>query len=266
MASLDYFVATFKRDSRIEAVEPRMIAALEGGKITELYGYRGYTKERLTYAVNERTSRSLIAGTSTAAHEAAKQVFALSPQELSIARIDVQETVVVAEPDRTIVFLAPKKVYRATRVSSVNDEGETLYVGSPSSRARLRIYNKTAESGIVAENGKYLRIEIQLRDEYADKAYLKWIEGKTDEVLAFWIKKMIADKDADSLLELCRLLSVDELQIEEKDTEWMQRRKIWYEKTVIPAMAKLFLVEPEYREIAVRLLTGTNHDDKIESQ
>ena len=266
MASLDYFVATFTRDTRIEAVEPRLIAVLSGGKRTELYGYKGYTKDKLTYAINDYAARALIAGTSSAAHEAAKQVFALAPQGLSIARIDVQETVVVADPDRTIVFTSPKKKYKATRISAVNSEGETLYVGSPSSRARLRIYNKTAESGIVADNGKYLRVEIQLRDNYADEAYKKWIEGKTDEVLAFWVKKMIADKDADSLLDLCRLLSVDELQIEEKDTEWTQRRKIWYEKTVIPAMAKLFLVEPEYREIAARLLTGTNHDDKIELQ
>lgn len=263
MASLDYFVATFARDTRIEAAELRLIAALINGKITELYGYRGYTKDKLTYAINERVGRALIAGTSTSAHEAAKQVFALNPSYLSIARIDVQETITVVDPDRTIAFLTPKKSYKATRVSNVHDEGETLYIGSPASRARIRIYNKTAESGIKPDSGKYLRVEVQLRDNYADTAFQKWINGETDKVLAFWLKKMLIEKDADSLIDMCRLMSVDALDVEERDDEWIDRRKVWYEKTVVPAMAKLFLVDPNYREIAAKLLTGTTSIDRI---
>ncbi|MQJ21768.1 hypothetical protein EI020_24605, partial [Escherichia coli] len=109
------------------------------------------------------------------------------------------------------MFLSPKKVYDATRVTKVNGEGETLYVGAPKSRARLRIYNKSAEAGIEHETGKYLRIEVQLRDRYADQAYNVWLDGKPDSVLAYWVGKMLDDASARDVLNLCQTLSVQRL-------------------------------------------------------
>ncbi|MQJ21700.1 hypothetical protein EI020_24155, partial [Escherichia coli] len=205
------------------------------------------------------SARSLIARTGNSAHDAATMLYCLKPEGLSIARLDVQETVVVDNPDRTIAFLSPGKAYDATRVTKVNGEGETLYVGAPKSRARLRLYNKTAESGLSPEIGKYLRVEVQLRDRYADQAYGKWVDGKVADVLSYWIGKMLDEPSARDMLNLCKHLSVQSLgQIEQPDDEWASRRKLWFERSVVPAMAKLFLQEPDYLETAIRLLTGVN--------
>ncbi|MQL46345.1 replication initiation factor domain-containing protein [Escherichia coli] len=224
-----------------------------------LYGYSGMTHKSIRDGVSYDGSRGMIAGTGSAAHDAATMLYSLNVQGLSIARIDVQETLVVDNPDRTIMFLSPRKAYAATRISTVHGEGETLYVGAPKSRARLRLYNKTAESGLSPEIGKYLRVEVQLRDRYADQAYGKWVDGKVADVLSYWIGKMLDEPSARDMLNLCKHLSVQSLgQIEQPDDEWASRRKLWFERSVVPAMAKLFLQEPDYLETAIRLLTGVN--------
>ena len=259
MAALDYIVGTFERTTSVEAVEPHILAWLKSGKPTALYGYRGMTHEGVTYAVSMDGKRSLVAGTGSAAHDAAVLIRSHATEGLSIARLDVQETVVVDNPDRTIAFLTPRKVYKATRISAVNEPGETLYVGSPQSRARLRIYNKTAESGLKCENGEYLRIEVQLRDSYADQAYNAWLDNRTHEVLSYWIGKMLDEGSARDALNLCRVLGVESLGLPElDDKDWISRRMAWFESSVVPAMARLFLARPDYLETAVRLLTRTS--------
>ncbi|MQJ93205.1 replication initiation factor domain-containing protein [Escherichia coli] len=257
MASLDYLVATFDRNAHVEAREPNILASLAQGKPVALYGYKGMTRNNITYEVSMDGKRSMVAGTGANAHDAATMLQGLRAEGLSIARLDVQETVVVDNPDRTIMFLSPKKVYDATRVTKVNGEGETLYVGSPKSRARLRIYNKSAEAGIEHETGKYLRIEVQLRDRYADQAYNVWLDGRPDAVLAYWVGKMLDDASARDVLNLCQTLSVQRLgQGDIQDDDWIARRKMWFERSVVPAMAKLMVMEPDYLQVAIRLLAG----------
>lgn len=257
MATLDYIVATFIRTSRVEAREPHILASLANGKRTAVYGYTGMTHKSITYAISRDGRRALVAGTGSAAHEAGTLVYTLADEGLSIARLDIQETIIVDNPDRTIMFLTPKKVYGGTRVSAINGEGETLYVGSPKSRARLRVYNKSAESGLTPDQGKYLRVEVQLRDSYADQAYRLWLDGQADNVLSYWIGKMLEESSARDLHNLCKMLCVDRIgQVEPEDEDWIGRRKIWFERSVVPAMARLFLVDPDYVQVAVRLLTG----------
>lgn len=258
MAQLDYFVATLARSTAIEAVEPRILASLNEGRPIVLYGYSGMTFKKISYAVSRDGRRSLVAGTGAAAHEAAKLFFSLMDRtdDVSIARIDVQETLSIIDPDTTIVFTTPKKSYKATRIHNVNADGETLYVGSPHSRARLRLYNKTAESGVWDGDLKLLRVEVQLRDSYAETAFQKWKTGKLDEVLAFWVTKMLHEGSANDILNLCRYFQTNaDFALEDQDQDWITRRKLWFERSVVPAMAKLFLVEPEYAEVASRLLT-----------
>lgn len=264
MATLDYIVATFLRDSKAEAREPHILASLKDGKRVSLYGYSGMTHKSITYAISYDGQRGMIAGTGAAAHDAATMLYSMGYDGVSVARLDVQETVVVGNPDRTIIFLSPRKAYAATRISTVNGEGETLYVGAPKSRARLRVYNKSAESGMTAENGKYLRIEVQLRDKYADQAYRKWIDGKCDDVLSYWIGKMLDEASARDMLNLCRVLNVQVLgEPDPPDENWTDRRKMWFERSVVPAMAKLFLREPDYLQVAVRLLSGAHQASDI---
>lgn len=259
MAQLDYFVATLARTTAIEAVEPRVLASLSGGRKVVLYGYAGMTHNKISYAISRDGRRSLVAGTGAAAHEAAKLFFSLMHEtdDVSVARVDVQETLSVIDPDTTIVFTSPKRTYSAVRIHNVNKDGETLYIGSPHSRARIRIYNKTAESGVWDGDLKLLRVEVQLRDSYAETAFQKWKTGKLDEVLAFWVRKMLQEGSANDILNLCRFFQTKaDFALEDQDQDWKTRRKLWFERSVVPAMAKLFLVEPEYAEVAIRLLTG----------
>lgn len=257
MASIDYIVATFARDDHVQAIEPHILSTLSSGKKVSLYGYTGLTHNSVTYAISYNGGRAMVAGTGDRAHDAASTIQAINPSGLSVARLDIQETVIIDNPDRAIVFLTPKKVYKATRISSVNEEGETLYIGAPKSRARLRIYNKSAESGIVPESGKYLRVEVQLRDRYADLAYAKYLDGLSDQVLSYWIDQMLDASSARDLLNLCRYFCVQRLgQWTPPDESWVDRRKAWFERSVVPAMAKLLIEEPEYLETAIRLLSG----------
>jgi hypothetical protein len=57
-----------------------------------------------------------------------------------------------------------KKVFE---IKSIGEPGHTLYIGAPSSQARLRIYDKAAEQGVP---GDWLRIELQLRSKKARDA------------------------------------------------------------------------------------------------
>jgi hypothetical protein len=53
------------------------------------------------------------------------------------------------------------------RIRSLCGMGDTLYLGSPKSDCRLRIYDKAAERGV---EGPWLRFEFQVRKERADAA------------------------------------------------------------------------------------------------
>lgn len=64
------------------------------------------------------------------------------------------------------------------KVTTIKGDGEedgmTLYIGSRSSECFIRIYNKTAESRVVAPNTTVpalLRVEAELKDSYAESAY-----------------------------------------------------------------------------------------------
>lgn len=64
---------------------------------------------------------------------------------------------------------------KITVVKGVNaEDGMTIYIGSRSSESFIRIYNKTAESRVVAPNTvvpALLRVEAELKDSYAESAY-----------------------------------------------------------------------------------------------
>ena len=82
------------------------------------------------------------------AHAIARKLDRLLPVEgRSVARIDVQATLAVHDADAIIRTTVPNRRYKGTLIQTVFGKGATLYVGAPSSDARLRLYNKSAESG-----------------------------------------------------------------------------------------------------------------------
>lgn len=62
--------------------------------------------------------------------------------------------------------------------ADVGVKGRTIYIGSPSSNIRIRMYDKAVERGLVDSNGSvtehWVRVELQLRDELAAGYIAKW--------------------------------------------------------------------------------------------
>lgn len=121
---------------------------------------------------------------------------------LKINRIDIQATMVLDSSSFRTIEAASKRVdeeierilehllwFKTVNAKSVpwlerlkittiknagSEGGMTLYVGSRSSDAFIRIYNKTAEAKIVVEDlvvPSLLRVEVELKDSYAASAY-----------------------------------------------------------------------------------------------
>lgn len=258
MAHYDYLVATVEVDEYVAALEPVLAGQVEGGKTVSVHGYRLIMKDKAGYGYNRQGDRLMIAGTGSSADVAAGMLSLFRGRRISIARLDIQDTVAVDDPDRVIQFTSPAKAYKATRWSSVGEPGETLYVGSPKSDARLRLYNKTAECGLSPGNGlQYLRIEVQLRNKYADQAYAQGERGGAADVLAAWVLRFVEDKDAQYLLKLMQYHGVAQLlRLEEPEEDWIARRKAWVEVSVVPALKRLILAEPDYKDVVIRLIQG----------
>lgn len=258
MAHYDYLVATVATDDEVAALEPVLAGQVQGGRTVYLHGYRLTVKDGAGYGWSREGDRLMVVGTGSSADAAAGMLSLFRGKSISIARLDIQETVAVDDPDRIIQFTSPSPAYKASRWSAVGEPGETLYVGSPKSNARLRLYNKTAESGLTPGSGlAYLRIEVQLRNRYADQAYTQGERGGARTVLAAWVKRFLQAQDAQYLMKLMEYHGVAELiRLDEKEEDWIARRKVWVETSVIPALKKLILACPEYKSIVLDLIGG----------
>jgi hypothetical protein len=139
----------------------------------------------------------------------------------------------------------------------LHEKGTTLYVGAPTSRVRLRIYNKTAESGIVPEGGgEYVRFELQCRDQYADKAFVAVRNNMARSFYLMMLKKMI-DTYTLKLVEGAIRAADEELFVDDfpasKDDP-VARKKRWLEQSVLPALRRLLVEDKEYVDNFVKLL------------
>lgn len=167
--------------------------------------------------------------------------------DLSVARLDIQITTPVADPDAVIIHMRPPKLYKSVLYYSVYEEGATMYVGAPTSRARLRIYNKSAQSGERSTNGmRLLRVELQLRNEYADRVLRHLRSNSVDQYYMFHCKKM-CDAYVYSIVERAIgegvTISVTD---EADDDDQSARRKRWLEDTVATSIRKFALIDHEY--------------------
>lgn len=262
MTHCDYFVATFAYSERVHARLPVLyfICGIEeDAKPVTLYGARARKGNHGSVGVWD-DGRVLVVATGSDADGVARAIRTVDVEGRSIARLDLQATLPYAGADELIQKLEPSGRYQAVRYHAVNRRGHTLYVGAPSSAARLRVYNKTAEAGIVAPDGSELvRYELQCRDKYADAAYRALLAGAEDEYFMHWLRKML--RDTDVLNRVSAMLRTGEydysVQTATVDDEWIKRRKLWFETTVAPALRKLLAVEPDYIDVVQSLLKGT---------
>jgi hypothetical protein len=255
MLRADFLVLTVPRSPAAEALYPVMLSYwLPDPKPSSLYGFIGYRSGKIF--IGEREDRYLIQATGSIAHDVALAFPLPTEHELSVARIDVQTTFVVRDADFFISVCEPSKVYKSVRWSAVGEPGQTLYVGAPSSDCRLRIYNKTAESGIKPlDSGDFIRFEIQFRDRYADRMF-RAIRARAPKLpFLSHLRKMVDRFTFDTVKRHLESLE-DELFPEETiiETNAISRRKAWIERSVIPALRKVLAEEPEYWEVFTKLL------------
>ena len=98
------------------------------------------------------------------------EIIALEPANMRVRRIDVALDIKPGSIDiAALAKMTEEKHYisKATKslyFRTLQEKGETLYVGAPTSNIRLRIYDKAAEQGL---DGDWTRIELQVRGNQA---------------------------------------------------------------------------------------------------
>jgi len=96
MIRADYLVVTVPRTEAAEAAYPVMVAYwLPDPQPFALYGYRGYKSGKVF--LGEREDRYLVQATGAIAHDVALRMPLPVDHELSVARIDVQVTLVTQD-------------------------------------------------------------------------------------------------------------------------------------------------------------------------
>jgi len=262
MIRADYIVLTYPRSEAAEALYPSLLGYWlpEPRHTFSLYGFRGYRSGKIF--LGERDDRFLLQATGSIAHEVATRFQLPVDHEISVARVDAQHTMVVADADRLINTCEPKAGYQSTRWTRLDAPGVTLYVGSPRSDVRLRIYNKSAESGIKpVQVGDYMRVELQFRNKRADHMF-RAIRARAPRFpFLVQIKRMI---DSYTYQLIHDSISADESELfpEElpKELDSLSRRKAWIERSVIPAFRRVIAEEPEYLKVFLMLLDNISED------
>lgn len=104
-------------------------------------------------------------------HVSPFEIIALEPIKMSVTRIDVALDICPGSINIGELARMTDEGHYLSRstsamyISTLGEKGETLYIGAPSSKIRLRIYDKAAEQGTDSE---WTRIELQVRGKQAN--------------------------------------------------------------------------------------------------
>jgi hypothetical protein len=223
-----------------------------GGELKKFYGYRGYMLEQIF--VGDNGDRMMLQAAGARADDLLSLINS-KWQGLSVARLDIQLTILVGDADSIIRSTMPPTAYKAVRMLNLNERGATLYVGSPKSRCRLRMYNKTAQLVEERVGGmEKLRIELQLRDDYADRGMINMLAGAGNMFFRYYVAKM-TDGYITTLVDKAFKDSDMVAMVEVKPDMVEDGRKVWLEQSVLPALMKLAVYDREYYENFLRKLT-----------
>lgn len=246
-ACIDYAVITMPKVITVEAAIPHFSAATAGGVRQVRSGYVGVQKGKTFLGYHDVAARWMFIRTGYAAVDIVDFVPERLDPYLSVARLDVQATFPCDDADHFIKMLMPSSRYSARRLSPVDDRGETLYIGSPSSDLMARIYNKTAESGLPYDDGRELvRVEFVLRDKYADKAWERARVGDLDSVWVALAKKMLTRDSSSAVVMHAQAEPANDFVLfHQQDNDVVSRRLRWLESVVVPALNKMIALEPD---------------------
>jgi len=244
----DYFVATYVLDDPTRLSFQTALWQLEEGKPMAFRGFRGINKEGIFIGYRDYDDRVLVQGIGSAANRAILIFQQRSQGKIcSVARFDAQVTFSIDDADRTIMFCSPRRKYKSMRITSVSERGETLYVGSPTSSYRLRVYNKTAQSGLKPQEGEYIRFEIVFRNTLADSAYKSYLEGNMTAYFLGYLSQMVDEVTLNLVRHILDKDKTIETRIfETEDNKGVEKTKMWLENIVMPCIQKLHLREPDY--------------------
>jgi len=244
----DYFVATFVADDPTQLLYQAALWQLEGGRELAFRGFRGLSKEGVFVGYRDYDDRIIVQATGFSANRGILIFQERSRgKKASVARFDAQVTFAIDDADRTIMFTGPKKRYKSMRISSLNERGETLYVGSPTSAYRLRVYNKTAQAGIKPEIGEYIRFEITFRNTLADATYKAYMEGNMQAYFLGYLSQMIDEVTFNVVRHiLSKNMTIEPTVFEVEQDKGIEKTKVWLENVVMPCIQKLHLRDPDY--------------------
>jgi len=254
---IDWITVTHREWNKWEHLTPVLLNRCIRGEVHEgkhPTGARGWYGERVFIGMWDN-GMLLVQASSHWAQVVADRIAEVIPSEgMSVARLDLQATVWVADADAIVATTVPSRRYKCTLIRNLYDKGCTLYVGAPSSDARLRMYNKSVESGqYPSEGGEWLRIELQLRNKYADRAWVNWRKRVQGNFLLEWLRKM-ADMRTYLMVKEAIEHGDEPAVDQDTDDDWVTRRLYWLQHTVVPALRRLALHD-EYtrRQVALAL-------------
>jgi hypothetical protein len=259
----DYIVATYVSDDPTRLNFQTSLWQLEGGSPMAFRGFRGLNKDGVFIGYREYDDRVLVQGIGSSANRAIL-IFQQRSQgkKYSIARFDAQITFAIDDADRTIMFCSPKKLYKAMRITSVSERGETLYIGSPTSAYRLRVYNKSAQSGLKPQEGEYIRFEIVFRNTLADSAYKAYLDGDMRAYFLGYLSQMVDEVTLNLVRHILdKDKTIEPRVFEVEDNKGIEGTKMWLENVVMPCIQKLYLREPDYVSGLIERLDKIIGDD-----
>lgn len=181
------------------------------------------------------------------------------PDGVSVARLDIQHTVVVPDADRAIRQVVATGRYKQYLLDPAPGRGVTRYIGAPSSIRRARLYNKSVQSGVYPEDGgEYARLELQLRNYRADDAYAALYRGD---------RHTLAAHGRAVLEQMCTLprelqqWSVDSIELPARPAA-ERAYAVWLRQTVLPALSRIAISDPELYTEFREALPEENGDGK----
>lgn len=173
----------------------------------------------------------------------------------SISRLDVQRTIAVNDADEVILSTTTSPRYQRLLMDPRPGRGCTLYVGSPRSRGRLRIYNKSVQADTYPAVGEYIRIEFQARDFIAETAFSGLIVNQEDAEA--YLLSFLRSRVAAMAPRLYELLPSQHVDFSAGEERLSPRYGDWLFRTVLPALRRVEMLDSDlYKRFVSALLGG----------
>lgn len=264
-AGVDWLSATLPIDNDTSAHWKRAcMAQLEriardGNKVVErsLLGFTGHSVGNCFMGSNLTHTFAQFTG-----HHANDVFDSIYRHDLHISRIDMQVSVTFDKMPLTLARKAyadansqnetiPKHRRRKVNLIIGSDYGDTLYIGSPSSDQRARLYNKEVQSA-VPEYERTWRYECVLKNDYATEVCHSLYRERVRHLAyiasfcaAFFEKRGVtapwAFQDEEDLLPIIKTLPTD-----------VEKKLTWLASQVAPTIR--YLCEAGYRDTILALL------------